>query len=476
MKEYAQYDATGLAELVRKKEVSALELVNAAIARIEAVDGRLNSVVMRFFEEARVVAGTGPLPDGPFHGVPFLIKDVIAAVAGVPLTEGSRLAKNRVPKHDSELVHRFRKAGLVFVGKTNVPELGILPTTESLLWGKCHNPWDLTRSPGGSSGGAAAAVAAGIVPAAHASDGGGSIRIPASVCGLFGLKPTRGRVTQGPHFGEIMHGLVAEHALTRSVRDSARLLDAVQGPLVGDPYIIAPPARPFVEELNEPPGRLRIGFTAKSPTGVPVHPDCVAAVEDAARLCEELGHDVFEKSPAVDEHAMVPAFIAMWTACNAAMVDGLARECKQTPSLENLEPLTFAFWQMSKNLTAVQHVQALHLLHSIARKVGEFFTTVDVWLTPTLAEPPLPLGTLDSTPENPLAGFMRAAGFTPFTPVCNVTGQPAMSVPLRWNEGGLPIGSHFISRVGDEATLFRLAAQLERARPWAHRRPDLGAV
>ncbi len=314
MNDYAQHDATALAELVRKKEVSPRELVDDAIARIEAVDGQLNAVVMRFFEEARILADGPTSRDEPaFHGVHYVSGGegtLIAAVAGVPLTEGSRIARNRIPTHDSELVHRFRRAGLIFLGKTNVPELGILPTTEGVLHGKCKNPWDRTRSTGGSSGGAAAAVAAGMVPMAHASDGGGSIRIPASCCGVFGLKPTRGRVPQGPQFGEIMHGLVAEHAISRSVRDSARLLDAIRGPGIGDPYEIAPPARPYVDELTAKPGRLRIAFSAQSPNGVPVHPDCVAAVHDAAKLCEELGHEVFEGAPALNGGEMVAPFIA----------------------------------------------------------------------------------------------------------------------------------------------------------------------
>ncbi|MCP4667725.1 MAG: amidase, partial [Deltaproteobacteria bacterium] len=298
LEDLALLDATAQADLVRRKEVKASELVEAAIDRIERVNPELNAVVTPMYDEARDAVKAGPT-DGPFAGVPFLLKDLLAAYKGVRMTLGSTLMRDFVPDHDSELVRRLKRAGLVIVGKTNTPEFGILPTTEPRLFGPCRNPWDRERTTGGSSGGSAAAVAAGMVPMAHGNDGGGSIRIPASCCGLFGLKPTRGRNPLGPDFGDIMGGLVAEHAITRSVRDSARLLDATSGPDVGDPYWAPPAERPFAQEVGADPGRLRIAFTVEATTGVEIHADCVNAVKDAAGLCAELGHEVVEAAPEV---------------------------------------------------------------------------------------------------------------------------------------------------------------------------------
>jgi amidase len=359
------------------------------------------------------------------------------------------------------------------MGKTNLPEFGILATTEPHAFGPTRNPWNIAHSSGGSSGGSAAAVASGMVPMAHGNDGGGSIRIPASCCGLFGLKPTRGRNPLGPDVGEAMGGLVMEHALTRSVRDSAALLDATAGPDLGDPYWAPPPARPFLQEVGADPGRLRIAFSFETPTGTPVHPDCVAAVRDAAKLCADLGHHVEEAAPVINAEQITQAFVAVFTAGAAMTVDAMALLSGRTPTAEQVEPLTWAIHQMAHGLNAPSYLLAQTALHRIGRDVARFMVDYDVWLTPTLAEPPLPLGTLESTPENPLAGLMRSAAYTPYTPICNITGQPAMSVPLYWNGDNLPIGSHFMTRFGDEATLFRLAAQLEEARPWAERRPPV---
>lgn len=472
MDELARLDATAQAELVRKKEVTPLELVDAAIGRIERLNPRLNAVVTPMYEEARRLA-TGPLPDGPFTGVPILLKDLGPSYAGVRMTSGSALLQDYVPAHDSELVRRLKKAGLIVVGKTNTPEFGLVPTTEPRLFGPARNPWDPDRTTGGSSGGSAAAVSAGLVPMAHANDGGGSIRIPASCCGVFGLKPTRARTPLGPDVGDIMNGLVVEHAVTRSVRDSAALLDAIAGPDVGDPYWAPPPARPFAEEVGAPPGRLRIAFTTHAPTGGQVHPDCVRAVEEAARLCEELGHVVEEAAPQVDAEQLLPVFTVIWTAGCTATVDALARLAGREPGPDDLEPLTRVLYEMGREQTAPAYLQAVWVMQRVARDVARFFLDYDVLLTPTLAEPPLPLGTLAPSPEEPLAAFFRAAAFTPFTPLANLTGQPAMSVPLYWNEENLPIGVMFTGRFGDEATLFRLAAQLEEARPWTDRWPEL---
>jgi amidase len=468
--ELAFLDATAQAELVRRKQVTPLELVDASIARIEKLNPSFNAVVTPMFEIARDAA-RGPLPDGPFRGVPFLLKDLLASYTGVRMTAGSSVLQNFVPDHDSELVVRFKRAGVVILGKTNTPEFGILPTTEPRLFGPTRNPWAPDRTPGGSSGGSAAAVASGMVPIAHGNDGGGSIRIPASCCGLFGMKPTRGRNPLGPDFGDIMTGLVAEHVLTRSVRDSAALLDATAGPDVGDPYCAPPPARAFLQEVGANPGRLRIAFTTSAPTGVPIHADCVRAVHEAAKLCSELGHEVSEASPAIDGKLLVESFMALWCAGVAEEIEAIALVTgrKQTP--EQYEELTWSLAERGRAVSAPAYLLALSALQRIARQVGRFFLDHDIWLTPTLAEPPLPLGSFDARPDNPLRGLKRSLEWVPFTPICNATGQPAMSVPLHWNAGGLPIGTHFVGRFGGESTLLRLAAQLEEARPWKDRWP-----
>ncbi|HUI43777.1 MAG TPA: amidase [Terriglobia bacterium] len=472
--ELAFADGLALAELVRSKQVQPLELIEAAIERIDRLNPALNAVVTPMYEQARAQAGA-PLPDGPFRGVPFLLKDLLGSYAGVRQTWGSAYLRDFVPDHDSELVTRLKKAGLVILGKTNAPEFGILPTTEPRLFGPSRNPWATTHSTGGSSGGSAAAVAAGMVPMAHANDGGGSIRIPASCCGLFGLKPTRARNPLGPDLGDSMGGLVAEHALTRSVRDSAALLDATCGPDTGDPYWAPPPARPFREEVGRDPGRLRIALTRKAPTGVPVHPDCEAAVEDAARLCASLGHEVEEASPALEVDLYSRSFIAAFSTGVAAAIDGFAYLTRRTPTPDQFEPLTWGVYEMGRQVSGPAYALAHIMLQRTSRSIAHFMLKYDSWLTPTVAEPPPPHGSFDSPPENPLAGFLRATQFVPFTPVSNATGQPAMSVPLYWNGEGLPVGVHFAGRFGDEATLFRLAAQLEAARPWAHRRPPVAA-
>lgn len=472
MTDLALLDATGQAELVRSKELSPRELVEAAIARIERLNPTVNAVVRPLFDEARAAAA-GPLPDGPFTGVPFLLKDLLAAYRGVPLTAGSAFTKEFTPRRDSYLVERYRRAGLVILGKTNTPEFGILPTTEPRLFGPARNPWDPTRTTGGSSGGSAAAVAAGMVPFAHANDGGGSIRIPAACCGLFGLKPTRGRITLGPDVGDLMHGLVCEHAVTRSVRDSAALLDATEGPAPGDPYVAPPKARPYVEEIGADPGRLRVAVTVKPLTTARVHEDCVRAVEDAAQILRELGHQVEDATLAVrGQEMLTQAFVALWAGGQVAMIDGFAHLLKKTPKPEEFEPLTWALYDLGQKMPLGRYLLAHGALQGLARALAAHMAEYDVWLTPTVAEPPPPLGTFDSSPDDPLRGLFRAAEFVPFTPLANMTGLPAMSVPLHWNAAGLPIGVQFVGRFGDEATLFRLASQLEQARPWAHRRPS----
>ncbi len=470
--EFISYDATGLAELVRRKEVKAVELVKASIERIEQLNPTINAVVTPMYEQA-LKAAEGQLPDGPFSGVPFLLKDLGAPCAGITMTMGSAFMSNFVPDHDCELVVRLKRAGLIIIGKTNTPELGILPTTEPRLFGPTRNPWNIERTAGGSSGGSAAAVAAGFVPMAHANDGGGSIRIPASCCGTFGFKPTRARNPLGPDFGDIFSGLVINHAITRSVRDSAALLDATSGPDIGDPYWAPPPARPFQKEVGADPGRLRIAFTTRTATGSEVHADCIDAVKDAAKLCVDLGHEVEEASPEINGELTSQAFMVLWSAGCAWTIDGLGLITGRMPEKDQFEPLTWALYEMGKKQSASFYLLSLTFLQRTARIIARFFLKYDVWLTPTLGEPPVALGTFDSPPENPLEGLRRAEAFVPFTPICNATGQPAMSVPLYWNHEGLPVGLHFVGRFGDEATLFRLASQLEAARPWAERRPPI---
>jgi amidase len=471
--ETAWLDATALAELVRSGQVKPIELVDAAIARIESLNPQLNAVITPMYELAREAASR-EIPQGPFVGVPFLLKDLMAACSGVRMCWGTAFARDFVPGFDSELVVRQKKAGLIILGKTNSPEFGILPTTEPHLFGPSHNPWNTGMTTGGSSGGSAAAVASGMVPMAHANDGGGSIRIPASCCGLFGLKPTRARNPMGPALGDALNGLIVEHAVTRSVRDSAALLDATSGPDLGDPYWAPPPARPFLEEIGADPGRLHIAYTSEA-SGTAAHEDCVKAVEDAARLCSELGHEVEERALQVNVEELTPLFMTLWAVGQTWMADTLAALTGRTPTADDFEPLTWALIEMGRGVSASGYLNAVSGLQGVARDVARQMEDLDLWLTPTLAEPPLPLGTFESPPDNPLYGIIRAADFVPFTPICNITGLPAASVPLYWNSDGLPIGVHFIAKFGDEATLFRLASQLEEARPWEKRRPPLSA-
>ncbi len=468
--ELAWLDATAQGELVRKKEVTSLELVDAAIARIERLNPQLNAVITPFYDLARASA-SGPLPEGRFTGVPFLLKDLVASYAGVPMTSGSVSLKTYVPLADSELVKRHKSAGFVVVGKTNLPEFGLLPTTEPKLFGATRNPWALGRTPGGSSGGSAAAVASGMVPAAHGNDGGGSIRIPASCCGLFGFKPSRGR---NP-FAIDPTGLQVEHALTRSVRDSAAILDATHGAQPGDPYHAPAPDQPFVEQVGRDPGTLRIALTTDSLGKTPVDQDCIAAARDAATLCEGLGHEVVEASPSLMVEAVSDALNLLWRAGAAAQIRSVPLLSGREPEEEEFELLTRALAEEGRERSAPELLLATSMLQIASLMVATFFEQYDLWLTPTLGLPPVPLGTFESTPENPLAGFEPAEEFVPFTALINATGQPAMSVPLYWNDEHLPIGTQFVGRYGDEATLFRLASQLEQARPWADRRPPVSA-
>jgi amidase len=467
---FVTLDAMAQAELVRRKEVQPVELVEAAIKRIEQLNPALNAVITPMYEAA-LAAANGPLPDGPFKGVPFLLKDLGAMYGGVRMSSGSKLLINFKPALDSELTSRYKRAGLIVVGKTNTPEFGLLPTTEPQLFGPTRNPWNTTRTAGGSSGGSAAAVAAGFVPMAHGSDGGGSIRIPASCCGVFGLKPTRARIPMGPRVGDVMSGLVSDHALTRSVRDSAALLDASAGASEGDPYCAPPPVRPFLEEVGAKTGKLRIALTTNPAIGTPVHADCVKAAHDAAHLCVELGHDVTEAAPTLNGEMYLQAFMTAWAAGCAWTVDGIAQLIGRAAEEKDMEPGTWTLYQIGKQTKASDYLMAVQWFQQMGREIARFMKDYDVCLTPTLGAPPLPLGSFDAQANDPLAGMKQATVFASFTPICNTTGQPAMSVPLYWNEEGLPVGVHFIGRFGDEATLFRLASQLELARPWNRRFP-----
>lgn len=468
-------DATAQAELVRKKQVSAVELAEAAIRRAEAVNPALNAIVTPLYDRALEAAKNG-LPVGPFSGVPFLVKDLIASVAGARKTDCAAFARDHVATSDSELVARYRRAGLNILGLTNASEFGLLPTTEPSLFGPTKNPWNLAHSPGGSSGGSAAAVAARVVPMGHANDWGGSIRIPASCCGLFGMKPTRARNTLGPRFGDMLSGLVHEHAVTVSVRDSAALLDATAGAGEGDPYVAPPPKRPYLDEVGASGPRLRIGLWTRPYGGSEVHDDCLRAARDAATLCEELGHSVSELDVALPEPIdTIRAFVTIYAAGTATLLDDWARVLGKPPTPDGFEPLTWALAALGRSNTAADYLAAVATVQRTAREAARITSRVDVLLSPTIAEPPALLGSFDAPTDAPLAGFMRAGSYVAFLTLANMTGQPAMNVPLFWNDASLPIGVMFTGRFGDESTLFRLAAELEAARPWSKKMPKVVA-
>ena len=469
--EVASLDATAQAELVRRGEVSTSELVESSIERIEQLNPAINAVVTPMFDQALQQVRAG-IPSGPFAGVPYLVKDLLIETPGVRFTEGSVFLRGNVSTYESELVGRLQGAGLVILGKTNTPEFGMVPTCEPLLFGPTRNPWDLTRSTSGSSGGSAAAVASRMVPMAHANDLGGSIRFPASACGLFGLKPTRARNPLGPEYGDAISGWVVEHALTRSVRDSAALLDATAGPSAGDPYPAPAHRGAFAEEVGVDPGRLRIAFTPRVADGSLGHPDCVAAVHDAVALCESLGHEVVE----MDLPGLTPqvgyAISTVFNSAAAWIVRYWVRRVGREPAADELEPSTRAFWERGERVTAATYLTAVEELQRFARGVARFMNSVDMWLTPTMSSLPAAVGEITSTPDDPLRAE-RHGGSTVAYPavVANISGNPAMSVPLWWNGEGIPVGVHFLGRFGDEAMMLRLASQLERARPWADRVP-----
>ena len=493
--EYRKLDATGLAELVSRGEVSAEELLDIAIARAETVNGDLNGLIHPLYEQAREQIAGGL--SGGLAGVPMLVKDLFQEMQGAPHHQGNKALKAAGFKspHDAVLVQRWKTAGLVIFGRTNTPEFGAKGVTEPEAYGPARNPWDTNRTTGGSSGGSAAMVAAGAVALAGANDGGGSIRIPAACCGLFGLKPGRGRTPWGPELTDPMHGIAVNHVLTRSVRDSALALDVTHGPEPGSPFHIAPPGQPYMEAVKTPPGKLRIGFSSRSPLGTPVDREAVLAVEETARLLQELGHEVDEVEPAMDMRQMCLDWLTIWFAQCAAMVDEITARTGCGP--EGFEGDTLGMAAAGRKLTGNRY--ALHQAHwqQYMIALDDFLSHYDFWLTPTLARPPLTIGENDTPGWQQLAlkillklgggGLVARSGqieemafkslsAVPFTQLANVTGVPAMSVPLHWCENGLPLGVQFVGGHGGEGKLLSLAAQLEQARPWFNRLPEIPAT
>jgi amidase len=467
------HDAIGLAKLVRERKVSPIELLEAAIARAEAMDPQFNFMAQKHYDFARTEIAQG-LPDGPFTGVPWLLKDLAAYIEGEVSEGGSRLNKGNIAPFTTELVQRYRRAGLVIFGKTTTPEFGLTGTTESTLRGPTRNPWSPDRIAGGSSGGAAAAVAAGVIPAAHATDGGGSIRIPASCCGLFGMKPSRARTPMGPHRTEGWAGFSTHHVITRSVRDSAALLDASHGPEAGSRYTAPTPERPFLEEVTREPGRLRIALMRRPLSGAPVDPECLAALDQTARLCETLGHHVEEAAPVLDVAKLGEASFVLIASSLAADLVDRAKSLGITLGPDVLEPITLGFVAYGQQTTGADFARANNAMQSAAVTMAQFMADYDLILSPTLAAPPLELGQINLTPGVPFEEWgMRAAMFSPFAQTANFTGQPSMSVPLGMSGDGLPLGMMFTGRYGADDVLFRLAGQLERAAPWAGRNAPL---
>jgi amidase len=491
--DYLAHDATALAARVAAGDVTPHELLDLALAQHARVHGRVNAVVRLMETQARGQA-TGPLR-GPLAGVPFLIKDGVQDYAGIPTTYGSRTLARNVPAAHAHVVRRYLEAGLVIFGKTNLPEFAIRAVTDPALFGRTNNPWDLERTPGGSSGGAAAAVAAGIVPMAAGNDGGGSLRIPAACCGLFALRPSRGRVSSGPGIGEVWFGASSEGVVSRSVRDSALALDVLHGAEPGDPFVIAPPAAPYVELMRRDPGRLRIGYATASPIGTDVHPEAVRAVEHTARLLARLGHDVEEAAPAIDGAALAQSYLHLYFGQIPAAV---ARAKALGARRGDLELMNRILVTLGDSVAATRLTTELNRWNDYARALGNFFGRYDLFLTPTLAHPPIAHGTGDPSPaEQRLLGFLHGTGilgvlarlglldrtvdriatdnlrYVPFTQLSNLTGTPSMSVPLHWTADGLPLGVQFTGPFGSEDRLLQLARELEDAQPWFARLPEM---
>lgn len=470
MKEYESLDAVALAEHVAQGDTSPSELLEAAIQRMEKRDPALGSIAIPMLDEARDAIAAG-LPEGRFRGVPFLLKDLHLNVPGVRTTNGCAMFADFVARTESTLSRRYREAGLVTFGRSASPEFGLTTATESRLFGVTRNPWNREHTSGGSSGGASAAVAAGIVPCANASDGGGSIRVPAACCGLFGMKPTRGRTPMGPDKGEGWAGMSAVHVVSRSVRDSAAMLDATAGPEAGAPYQAPLPARPWQDEASRDPGSLRIAVQREPWNGSPVDADCVTALDDAIALCESLGHHVEEAPLVVDPESLGQATTTIIGTSLRATLEARARELGRALREDDVEPGSWMMSEIGRARSAVDYVNAVQTVHAAGLAAGGHLARFDLILSPTMASPPSRVGVLSLSNPDPGARLVPLLQSIGFTQLFNATGQPAMSVPLHWNEAGLPIGIQFAGRFGDEATLFRLAGQLEAARPWFERRP-----
>jgi amidase len=490
--EYDDMDAVDIAELIARKELSVEEVVDAAIERMEQRNPQINAVVTSMVDRWKEDFSAAK-PEGPLYGVPFLLKDLVAAYAGVPFSCGSRVLADYIPDHDSEMVTRFKQAGLVHLGKTNTPEFGLMGVTEPELFGPSRNPWNTDHTPGGSSGGSAAAVAARIVPLASAGDGGGSIRIPASCCGLFGIKPSRGRTPAGPDQGQLWQGAAVEHVVSRSVRDSALMLDLTAGPDHGAHFPVAVSDKPYMDIIKEAPRRLRIAFSTVNPTGGDLHPECQRAVEKTVKLLQSLGHEVEEATPSYDAAQLYQCYLAMNLGETAASIghieDELGRALKPG---QDIEAMTAMLVKLGNAYSAKEFSQALHAWNLYARAMGEFHKQYDLYLTPTLADLPAKVGSLMPTALEKLAlkglchlpvghllkrvGVFEQLAFRqleklPFTQLANLTGQPAMSVPAHWADNGLPVGVQFMAPMGDEATLFQVAAQLETELAWQAQKP-----
>jgi amidase len=468
--------ATEQAALVRSGETSSRELVEESLRAIVELNDDLNAFVTTVAERALAEADAVRAGDErPLAGVPIAIKDLITLTEGIRTTNGMSAMGDWVPSQDSATVRKLRAAGAIIVGKTNTPELGILPVTEPDRFGPSRNPWDTARTPGGSSGGSAAAVASGMVSLAHGNDGGGSIRIPASCCGLVGLKPTRGRVSWAPAWTEGAIGLPTDGVLSRTVLDTAVALDQIAGYEPGDSFLVPDPSAPFAEAAAREPGRLRFGFTTTAPNGAPVDPDCVQAVHDAVALLQSLGHEVEEATLPADE-GYVENFVKVWIGGTGDELHTFEGWLGEPLDRSKLEPLTAQMADLSNSISATDLLDAMNYLRRMSRRILEFWVDHDVLITPTLAKPPIEVGSLrPSEGEPPIQMLMNSAAWVPFTPVFNVTGQPAISLPLHQSQGGLPVGVQFVGAPAGEELLLSLAGQLEQARPWIDRRPPTAA-
>jgi len=490
--EYEHYDAIGLAELIKKRKVSVREVINEAIQRIQKINPVINAVITPMYEN--IDARIKDMPKGRFYGVPFFIKDLLTTYKGVRMANGCKAYKNYIPNFHSEVAKRYINSGVVILGKTNTPEFGLMAYTEPEAFGPTLNPWNIALTPGGSSGGSAAAVASGMAPFAGGGDGGGSIRIPSAYCGLFGLKPSRGRVPAGPEYGQIWQGAAVEHVLTHSVRDSAAMLDILQGADIGAPYIIEPPEMPYAKLMQKSPGKLTIAISTESPIGTEVHPECKKAAIEAAKMCERLGHHVEYDTPDIDGIALAKSYLMLYFGEVAADIATIGLTLGRKPKQTDVETTTWTLGMLGKAYSAGDFVLALREWNKASRILGQFFTKYDIYLTPTTAQPPAPIGSLEPKPVELFASkimntlglgkLLKASGIVdklaveslsqvPFTQLSNLTGVPAMSVPLHWGSDGLPYGVQFIASFGKEGLLLQLAAQLEKAKPWFNKRPEL---